>query len=122
MNTDDLSALTVTTTSHADGVLVAVSGEVDMDNADAFRAALLTSLESSRAPVALRVDMSGVPFCDSMGLKALLAVRTAAVQRGAAFDIVAASDQVQHLLEIVGLPSTLHADPANDADGPPDTR
>ncbi|MEU8139637.1 STAS domain-containing protein [Streptodolium elevatio] len=120
MTPQDLPPLTVVTTRDSDGVLVAVSGEIDMENAEVFRTALLAAMDDG--PAALRVDMSGVAFCDSMGLKALLAARNAAVQAGAAFDIVAVSSQVEHLLDVVGLPQTLHADGANEAGGPSDTR
>ncbi|MEU8137789.1 STAS domain-containing protein [Streptodolium elevatio] len=118
MTPNDVPALSITTTRHTDSVLVGVGGEIDMENSEVFRTALLAAMDDN--PSALRVDMSKVGFCDSTGLKALLAARSAAVQAGATFDIVAASDQVQHLLDVVGLPRTLHADaePPQDAPAP----
>ena len=52
------------------GVLVVAGGEIDLANADRFRAVLTAAAEPSRA---LTVDMTRVDYCDSAAIHALFA-------------------------------------------------
>jgi anti-anti-sigma factor len=56
-------------------VVVRVEGDVDLDNADKLSAALRTAADSWEGGVVL--DLLGVPFMDSSGLKALLVASAA---------------------------------------------
>lgn len=57
--------------SHQDhGVVVCPDGDVDLDNADQLATALRSAATESAGTVIL--DLTGVPFMDSSGLKVLL--------------------------------------------------
>ena len=76
--------------------LVWVSGEVDVHTADELHRALLEQAQVSSARVV--VDMSGVTFMDSMGLRALV---TAA--RHTPIQVVRPSEMVAALFFVTGL-------------------
>jgi anti-anti-sigma factor len=70
----------------AGGVLVAAAaGRIDLSNADAFKDALSASL--AKAKVALILDLSGVDYISSAGLRALMIVFKAAKTENKAFGI-----------------------------------
>lgn len=73
-----------------------VSGEIDATTADRLHAAILEQI--ARDPVRVMLDMSGVSFIDSVGLRALVtASRLAPIQ------IVHPSEVVSTLLFVTGL-------------------
>jgi len=73
-------------------------GELDLVGAPALAAALP---DSGDAPVIL--DMSGVAFMDSSGLRALLEARQVCLDAGRPFGIARPSDAVRRVLELVDL-------------------
>ncbi|WP_328965389.1 STAS domain-containing protein [Streptomyces virginiae] len=79
-------------------VRVAVSGEIDFDNAMFLREALLAALFSHRAT--LLVDLERVTFCDCAGLNTLLTARHAALQAGRSLHVTAAGRRVERLLNL----------------------
>ncbi|MCT4353887.1 STAS domain-containing protein [Streptomyces sp. Je 1-79] len=97
---DGRIAVSVTPTAGG-GVLVKVCGELDLDSVTHLRTTLLHALAvCDGAGVAL--DLSGVTFCDSIGLNALLRARMQAADDRHPLTITAASPQVTRLLEITG--------------------
>lgn len=66
-------------------VLVAVSGRVDLSNADALKDALAAALATART--ALIVDLSGVDYISSAGLRSLMIVFKAGKAEGKSFAI-----------------------------------
>jgi anti-anti-sigma factor len=54
-----------------EAVLLTVNGDLDIDTAGRFREHL-TALVQERRPSRLDLDLSGVGFCDLIGLRALL--------------------------------------------------
>jgi anti-anti-sigma factor len=98
---DELVCL-VATEARSGMVRVAVSGDLDYNTAEQFRAGLLVLLE--RVPVSvLDLDLSAVGFCDCAGLNALLAAFEAATLVGCRFTISAATPGTAWLLERTGL-------------------
>ncbi|MER5738589.1 STAS domain-containing protein [Streptomyces sp. NPDC002262] len=97
----------------ASGTVLRLGGEIDMDTAGQLDAALTRALPDGDAGARppLLLDLSGVSFCDSTGLNALLRARLRALHRHVPLSITAASEQVAHLLDITrtdvlfGLPS-----------------
>jgi anti-sigma B factor antagonist/stage II sporulation protein AA (anti-sigma F factor antagonist) len=71
--------------SAGDAVLVAAAGRIDLSNADAFKDALSASLAKTKT--ALILDMSGVDYVSSAGLRALMIVFKAAKTQDKAFGI-----------------------------------
>ncbi|HSJ74026.1 MAG TPA: STAS domain-containing protein [Miltoncostaeaceae bacterium] len=82
----------------ADGVVIVAEGELDLVGAPALAAALP---ESGEGVVIL--DLAGVGFMDSSGLRALLEARQTCLDAGRPFRIARPSDAVQRVLELVDL-------------------
>ncbi|AUG81730.1 hypothetical protein CFP65_7130 [Kitasatospora sp. MMS16-BH015] len=77
-----------------------LSGEADLDTADALRAALDQALAGRPAPQRVEVHCSALGFCSSSGLNELLRARRAALAQGTAFCLTAPSSQLLRLLEL----------------------
>lgn len=86
----------------ADTVL-ALSGELDHDTADALRDALDVALAT--APARVLVDFADVRFCDSSGLNVLLRGRLAALEVGSAIELSALRPPVARMFELTGASS-----------------
>ena len=102
--------LSVERHSGGDVPVVRVAGEVDVHSAPQLRDRLTAELES--VPDAVVVDLTQVAFLDSTGLGALVAVRTAAGERGIALPVVCTSERILKLFTITGLDGVfdIHAD------------
>jgi anti-sigma B factor antagonist len=83
-----------------DGALV-VSGVVDVATCDDLDRALVQLLDDASGQVV--INMAGVEFMDSSGLRVLLTVQRRCVDRGLDFRLVDPSSRVRLLLEITGL-------------------
>lgn len=83
-------------------VRVAVTGEVDASNCGEVQAAL-DGLAHDEVAHAAELDLGGLRFIDSSGLRVLLVAQLALQQRGGSMRIVEASPAVERLLEITGL-------------------
>ena len=90
---DEESAATVITTA----------GELDLSSADTLREILLKRVEHG----AVVLDMRGLDFCDSAGLRILVEADRAARARGAALRLAAVSASVDRVLELSGAHSVL---------------
>ncbi len=94
----------MTTTLHA------LTGELDIQQAQAQREALLAAvaIHAGATPEAdLQLDLGGVTACDSSGVQLLLATRTTLRRCGAGLHIVQASAVVRDVLQTYGLQSLL---------------
>lgn len=65
--------------------LIPLAGELDLETAPAVRDAVRACLDNH--PALLRVDISGVSFCDCSGLGALLWARAEAARAGVGFHL-----------------------------------
>jgi anti-anti-sigma factor len=93
--------------------VVAVRGELDLTTAPELLHALSVAIDSGR-PV-LVVDLSGVAFCDSSGLSALVRTRNRLDEIGGVVGLVGATPIVQRVLDISGLTEVLGAYPSVEA-------
>jgi anti-sigma B factor antagonist len=82
----------------AEGVVIVAEGELDLVGAPALAAALPGSGNG-----AVILDLAGVGFMDSSGLRALLEARQACLDAGRPFGIARPSDAVRRVLELVDL-------------------
>lgn len=89
--------------SSRDGTLeIALAGEIDHANADDLFTRLRLELEEVPAQVVL-VDLSGVLFIDSSGLRLLLRSKDSAEGCGASFVLRGLRPQARRLLAVSGL-------------------
>jgi anti-sigma B factor antagonist len=79
------------------GVTVDVHGDLDLSTADVLldRA---TSFVDWSVPATMALDLSGVGFCDSAGISALVLLRRRCEEWGWRFRIVGAQDRVRRVL------------------------
>jgi anti-anti-sigma factor len=82
---------------------VSVAGELDAASAGELEAALTAEVSASTA---VELDLGGVGFIDSSGLRALLVAQQAADDAGGSLVLVATTPAVDRLLELTGLNET----------------
>ncbi len=81
-----------------EATVIVAEGDLDLVGAPALAAALPASGD---APVIL--DMAGVAFMDSSGLRAVLEARQVCLDAGRSFGVARPSDAVLRVLELVNL-------------------
>ena len=84
-----------------DGVVVAPCGDLDIATQPELRAALMEQSASG----AVTLDLAGVPFLDTSGLRLILETAEAAKRDGFRFYVLRGSPSVQRLFEIAGVES-----------------
>lgn len=101
---DGQPALQVTLARSDDGepVRMAVHGELDAVSADRLQDAV-TDLLSQQRPRRITMDMAGVTFLDSAGVRALLRCATEADRATCAFSLTGLQPPVRRVLHITGL-------------------
>jgi anti-sigma B factor antagonist len=97
--------------------VIAMPAEIDAATADEARRALLAAVSSGAA--ILVIDMSKTTFCDSAGLKAIIAAHTQATRAGTQLRLV--TSEVLRILTIVGIDQLIPVYPTLEAalPGPP---
>lgn len=93
------STFEVVTELRGDRAVIVVKGELDIATCPELAAALAMQAAHRRS---LLLDMSGVEFMDSIGLRLLLHARDRALHDGREFELIT-SDAVEHTLATVGL-------------------
>jgi anti-sigma B factor antagonist len=88
----------------AGAVVLAVSGELDLSTVDIFRAAVRQQVGASRNVV---LELSGLGFCDSSGVGALIGLYRAAAAAGACLVVVAPRRQVADVFALSGVDQIL---------------
>ena len=86
---------------------VAVTGEIDRDNAPQLRRTLLELVARSARARALRLDLGGVPLLDAAAVGVLLAVHEAARVRGVTVTVTGLRPFVRRVAEVSGLSALL---------------
>jgi anti-sigma B factor antagonist len=92
-----------------DQVRLAVSGDLDLASAEQLANRALALIPD--APDRLVVDFSGVAFCDSAGIRALLTVRRAALEAGREMRLTGVRDRhVRWVLHVTALDTVIPVD------------
>ena len=87
----------------ADGLVVAaLTGEIDLDRADAVRDSLAGAAAGEKLRY-LRVDVSEVTFIDSYALGALVSARNTAASKGVTLTLANPSQPVRKAIQVTGL-------------------
>nr|WP_157608769.1 anti-sigma factor antagonist [Saccharomonospora glauca] len=101
------SLLGLTTECHEAGVVVTVSGEIDLSTRGELAEHLAGALDAVSPPQSLVVDLGEVSFLGSAGLALLLDTQDAAVRKGVPLRVVATQRAVRRPIEAVGLAEAL---------------
>jgi anti-sigma B factor antagonist len=83
--------------------LIRVAGEVDLYSSPELRKAILKSIPSSGAELA--IDLSGVTYIDSSGVATLVEGLRSSREKGAVFVLLSPSPSVMQVLELARLDS-----------------
>jgi anti-anti-sigma factor len=86
---------------------LAAVGELDMDTAEALEQAVATLL--TQTPTVLAIDFSGVSFCDSSGIGALIRAHKVAATQGCRLELHRVDPDVRRVFDLVGLSERLIA-------------
>jgi anti-sigma B factor antagonist len=86
--------------SEGETTIVALSGDVDLDNSPQVRNVLLDSVRDKRGVL---VEMSGVSYIDSSGIASLVEAYQSARRGRTPFALVAVSDAAMRVLELARL-------------------
>lgn len=101
-----MSLLDVTTKANADGtVLVKMAGDLDLASADVLQQALL-AIEKGK-PSTLYLDLSGLGFMDSTGLRLILQASERAKKAHSRLVLVAGRESVQRVFRVTGMQERL---------------
>jgi len=94
---------------HGDSVVAAISGEIDLNTADALRKKLRELDAAGHRSIV--VDFSGVTFCDATGIGVLVAAHNRGSEHGGAISLAGVRPAQRRLLVITGLHNVfaLHA-------------
>jgi len=91
--------------------VITMPAEIDAANADEVRQALLAAATPGTA--ILIIDMSGTTFCDSAGLKAIIAAHAQAAETGTELRLVATA--VLRIMTIIGIDQLIPIYPTLEA-------
>ena len=91
--------LHVTAEPREDGIIVRVTGEIDVSTVDVLRCQLGTAREEGTTVL---LDLSGVTFIDSTGLHLLLEASHSSAVTDWGFSVVRPSRVVRRLIEVSG--------------------
>jgi len=93
--------LRIATRHGSDRLILELDGELDMASAALLKDTLASATLEGASMVVL--DLHGVSFLDSSGLKAIFAARNAMSEQGKQFAVTPGSAQVQRLLSLTRL-------------------
>jgi anti-sigma B factor antagonist len=97
----DVNPLTVSAAREDDGVRVVLAGELDIGSAPEVEE-VLRKVESDGAP-SLTIDLRGLTFMDSTGLRMLVAADKRAKDASRSLRIIRGPAPVQRILDLTGL-------------------
>jgi anti-sigma B factor antagonist len=100
-----LSTCTVDVDTTPSMIVVCVTGELDMADADKV-AELLVEAASAGKPI-VRVDLAGLDFADSSAVKSILLGAKAADELGVSYELINPHGSVRRLLGVTGLSDAL---------------
>jgi anti-sigma B factor antagonist len=98
-----LNGLSIEVTDGPDGPMVRLAGELDQATAPRFRAVFPRIVGSHRVDL----DVSGITFVDSSGLRAFVELDDLTEARGGSLRIKAPTDRLRRLLDVTALVDVL---------------
>lgn len=98
------TAIVISLEASPEDLTLRLSGDLDLSSSPQFETALERALAA--APGRLVLDLRGVSFLDSCGLRALLAAQHQCEHSGCALTLLA-GDQAKRLFELTGVSDSL---------------
>ena len=96
-----MTTLSLETREEGRQVRIAVAGELDLSSALTFDEELRRAEE--REPKTLVLDLSGLKFLDSTGLRLIMSAQARARKRGHRFAVVQGTEAVQRIFRLAGV-------------------
>ena len=90
-------------------VRVRLEGELDLSTAATFQHAVIELMESGWSSIL--VDLGGLTFMDSSGLRTAFELDDEASRRGIALQLTGATDEIRRLFTLTGLSARLNVAP-----------
>jgi anti-anti-sigma factor len=106
---DDESRLDIQTNRSDGRTTVQLAGELDPHTAPQFESAMIELLDDADLTT-LEIDLDGLRFVDSSGLRVILRVQRALEERAGRLVLLSPNRTVARLLEITGLTDHLEVD------------
>jgi anti-sigma B factor antagonist len=98
-----LSLLTLTTSQEQEALRVRLSGELDMSSALTFDEQMRRIEEECGPEGTVLLDMEGLKFMDSTGLRLIVSAHQRAVRAGRHLAIVHTSKAIRRILKLTGM-------------------
>ena len=105
MTTDEAARLEVETSTEGEASVVVLNGEIDPHTTNTLDAAVDRALGGSGTQVVL--DLGGVTFIDSAGLRALIRAQRVTQEAGGGLTLRNVRPAAQRIFDITGLTSEL---------------
>jgi anti-sigma B factor antagonist len=102
---DPRQSLEVESVRSGDIIRLVVRGELDLATAPLMAQEIEDSCASS--PVELVLDLGELRFCDSSGVREVVAAANLCIERSVKFSVIRAQSNVRRIFEIVGLADIL---------------
>ncbi|GAB1688300.1 STAS domain-containing protein [Krasilnikovia sp. M28-CT-15] len=99
-------------TGAAGEVRLALAGELDLATVDRLHQHVKQEIIADPPPRRLVIDLTGVTFCDSTGLGALLKAQAVATENGTTFLVINPSGMTRRLMQATGLHDVLTSAPS----------
>jgi anti-anti-sigma factor len=96
-----MTTLSLETREEGELVRIAVAGELDLSSALTFDEEIRRAEE--RRPKTLVIDLSGLRFLDSTGLRLIMSAQARARKRGIRLAIVEGGDAVKRIFRLAGV-------------------
>ena len=97
-----LSLLTLTTSHEQEAVRVSLAGELDLSSALTFDEEL-RRIEDDAAEPTLLLDLGGLKFMDSTGLRLIVSAHQRAVRAGRRLVIVGTTGAIRRIFRLTGM-------------------
>ena len=102
-----LSLLTLTASHEQEAVRVSLTGELDLSSALTFDEEL-RRIEDESDPTTLVLDLCGLKFMDSTGLRLIVSAHQRALKAGRRLAIVHSTDAIRRIFRLTGMTERLN--------------
>ncbi|GAA4894401.1 STAS domain-containing protein [Streptomonospora salina] len=109
-----MAALKITRRDRDDGVVLALSGEVDMAAEEQFNRAV-REIVDTRPSSRIVLDFDKLSFIDSSGLRVLIQAHKAAKGAGGALAVASVSERIARILHVTAIDTRIPVFPSVEA-------